>query len=107
MEEKDKLERLLSDALEQEGADPKEPGKEAVKRLPSHYEIRLTAQVDPIVEETKRYRQMAKEVDDRYEDYLRRAGAVESELRTGERRGEAEDGTGSPVEENRLERDEN
>lgn len=40
---------------------------EAVKRLSPRWEIRIQADKDPIVEETKAYRAIAREVDDRYD----------------------------------------
>jgi hypothetical protein len=40
---------------------------EAVKRLPPRWEIRIQAERDPIAEETKAYRAMATEIDDRYD----------------------------------------
>jgi hypothetical protein len=41
---------------------------EAVKRLHPRWEIRIQAERDPIAEETKAYRAMATEIDDRYDD---------------------------------------
>lgn len=40
-------------------------------RLPMKTEIRISAHIDPVVEETKQYRKMAEEVDDRYARYDR------------------------------------
>lgn len=40
-------------------------------RLPMKTEIRIQAHIDPVVEETKQYRQMAEEVDERYARYDR------------------------------------
>ena len=51
----------------------------ARKRLLRRTEIRVQTMMDPIVEETIQYRQMAKEVDGRYDEYMNRAsGRAES-----------------------------
>lgn len=55
-----------------EGQMEQEDTKEAArKRLPIKTEIRIQAQIDPVLEETRRFRQMASEVDDRYAKYDR------------------------------------
>lgn len=41
----------------------------ARRKLPAKTEIRVQAPIDPIVSETKQYRRMAKEVDERYARY--------------------------------------
>ncbi len=41
---------------------------QAVKRLPPRWEIRIQAERDPVVEETKAYRAIAREVDGRYDN---------------------------------------
>jgi hypothetical protein len=43
------------------------PEDEAVKALPPRWEIRIQTDRDPIAEETKVYRSIAREVDDRYD----------------------------------------
>lgn len=60
-------ERLLAEQLL--GGEPKQADAEAeaIRRLPPRWEIRIQTDYDPVVEETKKYRQMAKEVDDRYD----------------------------------------
>lgn len=45
----------------------------ARKRLLRRTEIRVQTMMDPIVEETIQYRQMAKEIDGRYDAYMDRA----------------------------------
>ncbi|AEI41465.1 hypothetical protein [Paenibacillus mucilaginosus] len=51
----------------------KEDKDEAARRkLPVKTEIRVQSDVDPVAEETKQYRKMAKEVDDRYDKVGRR-----------------------------------
>lgn len=56
--------RLTEESEEQSAA---EAEAKAAKQLPPRWEIRVQAKHDPIVEETKAYRAIAKEVDARYE----------------------------------------
>ncbi|PZD95628.1 hypothetical protein DNH61_13995 [Paenibacillus sambharensis] len=42
-------------------------------KLSPKYEVRIQSVDDPIVEETKRFRSMAREIDDRYDRYMERA----------------------------------
>ncbi|MDF2961129.1 MAG: hypothetical protein K0S39_2864 [Paenibacillus sp.] len=62
--EEELVKKLTEGEMEAEDAD-----KAARKRLPLKTEIRIQAQTDPVVEETKQYRQMAEEVDGRYSRY--------------------------------------
>jgi hypothetical protein len=57
------VQRLTEGQLEQNS-----PEDEAVKALPPRWEIRIQTDRDPIAEETKVYRSIAREVDDRYDD---------------------------------------
>nr|WP_211748416.1 hypothetical protein [Paenibacillus sp. Marseille-Q4541] len=43
------------------------------------YEIRIQTEFDPILEETLKFRSMAKEVDDRYDAYMEKASRSSSE----------------------------
>lgn len=64
-------ERLLAEKLigGDEAASADTDAKlEAVRRLPPRWEIRIQTEHDPVAEETKKYRSMAQEVDDRYDD---------------------------------------
>ncbi|WP_433922500.1 hypothetical protein [Paenibacillus taichungensis] len=74
MDESKELERRLSDMLTE--GDMEESG-DADKRerqlIPPKYEVRIQTERDPIVEETLKYRDMAREVDDRYDHYLERS----------------------------------
>ena len=67
--ERDEAEELLARQLGEEPAetDEEEAGAKAAKRLHPKWEIRIPANVDPIVEETIAYRHLAREVDDRYD----------------------------------------
>ncbi|MBB3113560.1 hypothetical protein FHS18_005672 [Paenibacillus phyllosphaerae] len=77
-QEKDhKLEQELAEQLEhgpmKDGTDQAELTKD---KLSPKYEVRIQADYDPIVEETAKFREMAKEVDDRYDGYMNRAEAA-------------------------------
>lgn len=72
------LERELSEMLSDQVVDSEEERRKKERsRLAPKYEIRVQTQLDPIVEETLKYRSMAKEIDDRYDSYLKRAGALD------------------------------
>ncbi|MFC0212644.1 hypothetical protein ACFFK0_09230 [Paenibacillus chartarius] len=73
MDEKDQLEARMLETLSEEKLSAEEPEEAARERLRPRYEIRITAATDPIVEETRKYRSMAEEIDGRYDDYMRRA----------------------------------
>lgn len=68
-EGKKKVERKLSEALEKGEMRRRDPQLTAMNALTPKYEIRVRAERDTILEETKLYRQMAAEVDDRYDKY--------------------------------------
>ncbi|QOS76801.1 hypothetical protein JNUCC31_18365 [Paenibacillus sp. JNUCC31] len=74
MDESKELERRLSDMLTE--GDMEESG-DADKRerqlIPPKYEVRIQTERDPIVEETLKFRDMAREVDDRYDRYIERS----------------------------------
>jgi hypothetical protein len=61
-------EELLARRLAEGTPDDEAAEVEAVKRLAPRWEIRIQAERDPIVEETKAYRAIATEIDDRYDD---------------------------------------
>ena len=44
-----------------------------LREVSPKYEIRIQTTLDPIVEETLRYRKIGRELDDRYDKYLDRA----------------------------------
>ncbi|GAB6928746.1 hypothetical protein JCM10914A_27290 [Paenibacillus sp. JCM 10914] len=67
------LERQLSDMLTEGEMQQKDREQEQRRLLNPKYEIRIQTQLDPIVEETKQYRSMAKELDDRYDKYMEQA----------------------------------
>jgi hypothetical protein len=63
------LEEKLAEQLVESEIGLEDAAEDARKRLPVKTEIRIQAQIDPVVEETRRYRQMAEEVDTRYKRY--------------------------------------
>ncbi|GIO87487.1 hypothetical protein J25TS5_44190 [Paenibacillus faecis] len=80
MSDNKELERELSEMLtEQEIGSEEERKREERRRLSPRYEIRIQTNLDPIVEETRKYRSMAKEVDGRYDDYMKRAAQTGKE----------------------------
>ncbi|CAM3628122.1 hypothetical protein [Marinicrinis lubricantis] len=77
MKEDQKLEEQLSRALTEGEMERNDPKRAAIRQLPTKYETRTQAAFDPIVEETKRFRGMAKEIDDRYDRYMKREASDE------------------------------
>jgi hypothetical protein len=67
--EHNEAEELLVKRLTEEKTDnsPEEASEEAVKQLLPRWEIRIQAEWDPVIEETKAYRAIASEVDGRYD----------------------------------------
>lgn len=91
MNENDDLERKLSELLvegEMEQADRK--AKE-LRQISPKYEIRIQTTLDPIVEETLRYRKIAYELDDRYDKYMKRAGHTDSNSGGGRKKSDSSD----------------
>ncbi|AWB46791.1 hypothetical protein DCC85_03410 [Paenibacillus sp. CAA11] len=73
MEQQDKeLERQLSELLTDGELNEENRQEEGRKRLSPKYEIRIQTELDPIVTETRKYRSMAKEIDNRYDKYMDR-----------------------------------
>ncbi|WP_106768931.1 hypothetical protein [Paenibacillus faecalis] len=68
------MERQLSELLTDGEMESKDKEEEARRLIPPKYEIRIQTTLDPIVEETRKYRKIAKELDDRYDKYMERAG---------------------------------
>lgn len=66
-------ERELADRLTEGDMERANPSEAARKMLSPKYEIRIQAELDPVVEEILRYRQIAREVDGRYDKYLEKA----------------------------------
>jgi hypothetical protein len=66
----DRLEHALAEQLTG-GPLEDDPDRERKlrDRISPRYEIRIQTELDPIVEETKQYRKLAKEIDDRYDRF--------------------------------------
>ncbi|WP_440116136.1 hypothetical protein [Paenibacillus sp. QZ-Y1] len=74
MDESKELERRLSDMLTEGDMEESGDADQRERQLiPPKYEVRIQTERDPIVEETLKYRDMAREVDDRYDRYLERS----------------------------------
>ncbi|WP_438495447.1 hypothetical protein [Paenibacillus sp. IHBB 3054] len=74
MSRNDDLERKLSELLEDGDMEQGDNKDKEIRQISPKYEIRIQTTLDPIVEETLRYRKIAYELDDRYDRYLERAG---------------------------------
>ncbi|GIO32120.1 MULTISPECIES: hypothetical protein [Paenibacillus] len=84
MSEKHELERQLSEMLTEGEMEDQHHRKEQERELISpRYEIRIQTKMDPIVEETLKYRSIARELDDRYDRYLERTKQRESKPESG------------------------
>ena len=71
MSDEKELERELSELLtEQPSPSAEELQKAQLRSIPPKHEIRIQTQLDPIVEETLKFRKIAAEIDDRYDKYL-------------------------------------
>ncbi|MFB9274929.1 hypothetical protein [Cohnella cellulosilytica] len=83
--ERDEAEELLARQLGEEPAetDEEEAGAKAAKRLHPKWEIRIPANVDPIVEETIAYRHLAREVDGRYDGVKTEGVRADSAAKSG------------------------
>lgn len=74
----ERLEQAMAEQLVHGPMDRKDPDQEAARRVSPPYVVRIRTERDPILEETSLYREMADEVDDRYEAYVEaaRSGAA-------------------------------
>ncbi|WP_379127659.1 hypothetical protein [Paenibacillus sp. sgz500958] len=70
MNENDDLERKLSDLLTDGEMEQGDRTAKEIRSISPKYEIRIQTTLDPIVEETLRYRKIGRELDDRYDKYL-------------------------------------
>ncbi|MCJ8011741.1 hypothetical protein MUG84_08300 [Paenibacillus sp. KQZ6P-2] len=74
MSENHDLERKLSEMLTEGEMEERQDRKDQEReQISPRYEIRIQTELDPIVEETLKYRSMARELDDRYDRYMDRA----------------------------------
>jgi hypothetical protein len=70
----DDLERKLSELLQDGEIEPGDRTAKEIRQISPKYEIRIQTTLDPIVEETRRYRKIGQELDGRYDKYMERAG---------------------------------
>ena len=84
MTDSHELEKKLSDMLMDSEVDYGDPEKREREQVSPKYEIRIQTELDPIVEETLRYRSMAREIDDRYDSYMEKAQRSSSKEPTAE-----------------------
>jgi hypothetical protein len=83
MDESKELERRLSEMLtEGEMEESGDADKRERQLIPPKYEVRIQTETDPIVQETLMYRNMAREVDDRYDRYLERSAEKNNSVDT-------------------------
>jgi len=73
MSENNDLERKLSDMLTEGDMEQGDRKAQELREISPKYEIRIQTTLDPIVEETLRYRKIGRELDGRYDKYLERA----------------------------------
>ncbi|AJS61304.1 hypothetical protein [Paenibacillus sp. IHBB 10380] len=74
MKDHDELERVISELLTEGEVQEQFKREEQQRKLNSpKYEVRIQTTMDPIVEETLKYRSIARELDDRYNGYMERA----------------------------------
>ncbi|WP_349304920.1 hypothetical protein [Paenibacillus sp. Marseille-Q4541] len=79
MKDSHELEKKLSDMLTEGEPDYGDREKREREQVSPKYEIRIQTEFDPILEETLKFRSMAKEVDDRYDAYMEKASRSSSE----------------------------
>ena len=65
----DRLEHALAEQLTGGPLEDRDREQRIKDRISPRYEIRIQTELDPIVEETKQYRKLAKEIDDRYDRF--------------------------------------
>jgi hypothetical protein len=75
MSQSEDLERELSELLTEGEIRENEARKR--ERLSPKYEVRVQTHIDPIVEETCKYRSIARELDDRYDEYMSKANKTD------------------------------
>ncbi|WP_339312629.1 hypothetical protein [Paenibacillus sp. FSL M7-0896] len=94
MNENEDLERRLSELLEDGEMEQADRQAKEIRQISPKYEIRIQTTLDPIVEETLRYRKIAYELDDRYDKYVKRSDQASGPPSTGEPKKSSESGSG-------------
>lgn len=80
----EELEEELSELLTEGELKDEDRERKEREQISPRYEIRIQTSLDPIVEETRLYRQMAEEIDDRYDDYLKKTRPGPQEIEPDE-----------------------
>ncbi|WP_037284866.1 hypothetical protein [Saccharibacillus sacchari] len=80
----EELEEELSDLLTEGEMKDEDRERKEREQISPRYEIRIQTSLDPIVEETRLYRQMAEEIDGRYDDYLKKTRPDSQEIEPDE-----------------------
>lgn len=80
----EELEEELSELLTEGELKDEDRERKEREQISPRYEIRIQTSLDPIVEETRLYRQMAEEIDDRYDDYLKKTRLNSQEIEPDE-----------------------
>lgn len=94
MNENEDLERRLSELLEDGEMEQADRQAKEIRQISPKYEIRIQTTLDPIVEETLRYRKIAYELDDRYDKYVKRSGQASGPPGTDGQKKSSESGSG-------------
>ncbi|MEK4518656.1 hypothetical protein NSS64_25555 [Paenibacillus sp. FSL H8-0122] len=94
MNENEDLERRLSELLEDGEMEQADRQAKEIRQISPKYEIRIQTTLDPIVEETLRYRKIAYELDDRYDKYVKRSDQASGPPSTGGPEKSSESGSG-------------
>jgi len=80
----EELEEELSELLTEGELKDEDRERKEREQISPRYEIRIQTSLDPIVEETRLYRQMAEEIDGRYDDYLKKTRRDSQEIEPDE-----------------------
>lgn len=94
MNENEDLERRLSELLEDGEMEQADRQAKEIRQISPKYEIRIQTTLDPIVEETLRYRKIAYELDDRYDKYVKRSDQASGPPSAGGPEKSSESGSG-------------
>jgi hypothetical protein len=94
MSDNDDLERRLSELLEDGEMEPDDRQAKEIRQISPKYEIRIQTTLDPIVEETLRYRKIAYELDERYDKYMQRSEQISCPQRADSAKKSTESGSG-------------
>ncbi|MEK5489382.1 hypothetical protein MKZ24_01445 [Paenibacillus sp. FSL R7-0297] len=94
MSDNDDLERRLSELLQDGEMEQDDRQAKEIRQISPKYEIRIQTTLDPIVEETRRYRKIAYELDSRYDKYVQRSDQISDPSSAGGHKNSTESGSG-------------